>query len=334
MFPPLLNKGDKIAIISPASIIKPEYIDGAADFFRSQGFEPVIMPHAKGPADGSYASSDANRLTDLTDAFKDPEVRAILCARGGYGCNHLIGRIPPELFIDNPKWLLGFSDISALHAAIQTAVFRSADGQSVSSQESQCRILPSLHAPMAKHLSELPSDHYCTRALMDILTCGLPVSYEVPTHPLATPGKAEGTLVGGNLAVINGLADTPFDPLRVPGPKILFIEDISEQIYAVERMLIRLQLSGRLNEVTGIICGQFTEYRPDRNFPDMETMIARTFRAPYNLPRSESHPSGQSFQIPIALSFPAGHTDDNLPLPLGAHASLDVTKENTRIKFS
>lgn len=299
--PPNLRSGDRIAILSPASIVNPVYIDGAADFFRSEGFEPVVMPHAKGPASGTYAASDSNRLSDLFEAYADPSIRAILCARGGYGCNHLIDKIPCSLIADNPKWLLGFSDVTALHSlSLKAGVV-------------------SLHSPMAKHLSTLPHEHYCTREIMHVLTRGLPVNYEVRSHQLAVTGHAEGILVGGNLAVFNGLADTPFDPLSKQGPKILFIEDISEQIYAVERMLIRMRLSGRLEEVTGIICGQFTEYRSDRNFPDMETMLRQTLG---------------NLGIPLALDFPAGHIDDNLPLAIGAKTSLTVSPEKTALTLS
>lgn len=311
----LLSEGDRIAILSPASIVKPEYIDGAAEFLRSQGFDPVIMPHAKGPASGTYAASDSDRLEDLLAAYRDSSIRAILCARGGYGCNHLIDKIPPSLLTENPKWLIGFSDISALHSAVLTA-----PGRISSLPSDPCPMPVTLHSPMAKHLALLPPDHYCTVALIRILTEGLPMKYEVPSHPLATPGHAEGTLVGGNLAVINGLADTPYDPLRIPGPKILFIEDIAEQIYAVERMLIRMKLSGRLSEVTGIVCGHFTEYLPDHNYPDMESMIHHLL-------------SDTRCPMPVALSFPAGHTDDNLPLPLGARASLTVTPQITTLSF-
>ena len=292
--PSNLKPGDRIAIVSPASPVKPEFIDGAARFFLSEGFEPVVMPHAKGPASGSYAASDADRLDDLVRAYSDPAIKAILCARGGYGCNHLLPLIPDTIIADNPKWLIGFSDITALHAlSLRAGVV-------------------SLHSPMARHLAELPPNHYCSRALTGILSDGLPVEYNVAAHELSIPGEARGTLIGGNLAVFNGLADTPFDPLRIPGSKILLIEDISEQIYAVERMIIRLQLSGRLDEVTGIICGHFTEYRPDRNFKSMEQMIrARMDAAGWNRP--------------LAMRFPSGHTDDNLPLPLGATAKLSVT---------
>ena len=299
--PPLLKSGDRIAIVSPATIVNPDYIDGAARFLESEGFSPLVMPHAKGPASGSFAASDSDRLGDLTDAWSDPAVRAILCARGGYGCNHLVDKIPLSTVSGDPKWLIGFSDISVLHAlSLRAGVI-------------------SLHAPMAKHLTLLPPDHYCTRALMRILTEGLPVEYFAPPHPLNIYGEAEGILIGGNLAVINGLAAGPFDPMASEAPAILFIEDISEAIYAVERMLIRLRLAGQLDRVKGLVVGHFTEYRPDRNHPDMETMISRLLGdAPF----------------PVAFGFPAGHTDDNLPLALGSKAILTVTPDGTSLSMS
>lgn len=303
MTPQCLKPGDSVAIIAPASIVNPDYIDGAAQFFANHGFNPIVMPHAKGPADGSFAASLANRTNDIIEAYQNTDIKAILCARGGYGCNRLLQQIPLEVIAQNPKWLIGFSDISALHAlSLRAGVV-------------------SLHAPMAKHLTLLPDDHYCTHALMRILTEGLPIEYVAPNHPLNRCGEAQGILVGGNLAVINGLAATPFDPIAFD-PKdnglILFIEDISEAIYAVERMLVRLQLSGLLGNVKALLVGQFTEYKADRNHPDMETMIARLF---------------ENVDTPpvIAYGFPAGHTDDNLPLPLGAIASLSVTSDATTL---
>jgi len=297
--PKCLTPGDKVAILSPASVVNPDYIDGAATFLSSRGFVPVIMQHAKGPASGSYAADEPSRLADIISAWSDPEIRAILCARGGYGCNHLVDKIPIRLIASDPKWLIGFSDVSALHALCGHAG------------------IVSLHAPMAKHLAELPADHYCTEAMMRILTCGLPVQYLTPPHRLNTHGEAVGNLVGGNLAVISGLAATPFDPLSLPGRKVLFIEDIGEEIYEVERMLIRLRLSGALRNVAGIVVGSFTSYGKDRNHPDMETMIARLFGTPAD--------------FPIAFGFKAGHTDDNLPLPLGTHAHLSVTDDGAQL---
>lgn len=298
--PPTLKPGDTIAVISPASVVKPEFVDSAAEFFRWAGFNSVIMPHAKGPAAGSFAAPDDDRLSDIINAIADPAVKALFCARGGYGCVRLLDRIDPALISSHPKWLIGFSDISALHALWQLSG------------------IISLHAPMAKHLSYLPSDNYCTSALMRILTDGLPIEYIIPAHPFNRPGAASGRLVGGNLAVINALADTPFDPLAHSNEGIiLFIEDISEKIYAVERILFRLKLSGHLRRLKGLIIGRFTEYSPDRNHPDMETMINRFLKTIPGL------------DFPVAMGFPAGHTDDNLPLPLGAAVKLYVDSDST-----
>lgn len=303
IIPDTLKEGDVVAIVSPATIVKEDYIDGASEFLRSEGLTPRVMPHAKGPSCGSYAASDADRLADIESAFRDPDVKAILCARGGYGCNQLLEGLGADLLRDNPKWLIGFSDVSALHALSARAG------------------VVSLHAPMAKHLATLGPDQYCTRSLMRIITEGLPIEYIVPYHSLNRIGEAEGILIGGNLAVINGLADTPYDPFRIAeekgeGHPILFIEDISEAIYAVERMLVRLHLGGRLNTLGGLVVGSFTEYKPDRNHADMESMISDVL-------------TRYGYEFPVAFGFPAGHTDDNLPLALGAHARLSVTKDST-----
>lgn len=302
--PKTLSPGDRVAIIAPASPVNPDYIDGAARFLAAAGFIPEIMPHAKGPAHGSYAAPDDDRLSDIVSALQEPDISAILCARGGYGCNHLINRIPPEMIAADPKWLIGFSDISALHALWQHAG------------------VVSLHAPMAKHLSLLPPDHYCTAALMKLLKDGLPFEYDIPTDPRSRTGNATGRLTGGNLAVINGLAATPYDPLKsAETPLILFIEDIAEKIYAVERMLTRVILTGVMRHVKALIVGHFTEYTPDRNHADMESMIIDLLDR-YNL------------TMPVVFGFPAGHTDDNLPLPLGSEVRLSITPGNTLLSFS
>lgn len=301
--PPPLHPGDRIAIVSPATIVNPDYIDGAVTELQQQGYAPVVMPHAKGPAHGSYAASDEMRLEDLLDAWRNPEIKAIFCARGGYGCNHLIDKIPADLIADNPKWLIGFSDISALHAMQQAAG------------------VASLHAPMAKHLTELGRQDECAKMIFSILNGQEKIDYQFDSHPLNHTGEAKGTLVGGNLAVINGLADTRFDPMRNVDieDKILFIEDISEAIYAVERMLIRLRLGGKLQQLKALVCGQFTEYRPDRNYKDMESMIANVT---------------SSLDIPVALGVPVGHTDLNYPLPLGWKADLKVTPEQVCLNLA
>ena len=140
IFPRPLRKGDRIAIISPASAVKPEYVDGAARAIAARGFVPVVMPHAKGPADGSFAAGERSRIADFTAAWNDTGTKAVLCARGGYGCVGILPAVPGSMLRANAKWLVGFSDVSALHAMLRSAG------------------IASVHGPMAKHLTEEPAD--------------------------------------------------------------------------------------------------------------------------------------------------------------------------------
>lgn len=301
ILPEALHEGDKIAIIAPATVCKSEYIDGAADFLRREGFEPVLMPHVKGPADGTYASSLADRLADFRAAWSDSEVKCVLCARGGYGCNHLIPHLSPEFLRANPKWLIGFSDVSALHAMLLHAG------------------IASIHGPMAKHLATEP-EQYCTRAMMRILREGPVTEYFAAPDPRNTCGEAEGHLVGGNLAVLNGLAATPYDIFEIPEgeDRILFIEDIAEPIYKVERVLRRLAMAGQLQGLRALILGHFTEYNPDKNHSSVEEMTERLYR---EMP--------EAFPPVLAFGLPVGHTSDNVPLVESARVHLSVTREGT-----
>ena len=312
ILPPPLESGDAVALISPSSPVKEEYVAGAAAFFEKEGFRPIVMPHACGPASGSYAASDAERLADFTAAWSDPSVRAVLCSRGGYGAVHLLHQIPQSMLRSDPKWLIGFSDITALHALLSSAG------------------VASIHSPMAKHLTEKGADDPCTLSLMHILRGEGKMEYNVEGDPRNICGSAEGRLAGGNLAVLNGLGGTPFDFLRGAGEKgeeedndklIFFIEDISEAIYATERMLYRIWLSGGFRRVAGLVVGRFTDYRPDRNFSSMEDMISAFIR--------RVGISG----IPVAFGFPMGHVDMNLPLVEGARARLAVTRESVSLSF-
>lgn len=295
IIPPALKEGDTIAIISPASVVKPEYVTGARDFLLKKGFNVKVMPSALGPAQGSYASSQENRLYDLKKALHDNKVKSILCARGGYGCVHLLQYIRPDEIRNNPKWLIGFSDVSALHALWMKAG------------------VASIHSPMAKHLTLLPAD-VAIKSLLDIMTGATEIKYKVENHPFNSYGETYGKLAGGNLAVLNGLAGTPYDILKVNNDErvILFIEDVSEAIYAVERMLIRLHLAGVLRKISALIVGKFTEYKSDKNFHSMEAMIRSLL--------NKLEVKG----IPVVFDFPVGHTDNNLPLVEGVETRLKV----------
>lgn len=304
--PQPLKQGDKIALLSPASTVKEEYVFGAMAKFMERGYEPILMPHAIGHTEGSFAASKSDRLTDLIDALENPEIRAIFCTRGGYGCVHLLPNFSYGMIARNPKWLIGFSDVSAL-----LAMWYVSD-------------IASIHGPMAKHIATKPDDDPCTNALFNLLATGGRFDYLLPSNPLNRVGKANGVLRGGNMAVLNGLAATPYDILDIRGRDkdvILFFEDISEQIYAIERMLWRLNLSGTLMSVKGLIFGQFTEYNPDKNFNTMEEMVS------HRLDRMLIPPG-----VPVVFDFPVGHVDLNYPLTVGANVQLEVTEETVSLK--
>ncbi|MDE6228220.1 MAG: LD-carboxypeptidase, partial [Muribaculaceae bacterium] len=192
--PPLLSRGDTIALLSPASAIDPALLDGAAAAIAAAGYRPLIMSGAKGRC-GSFSASAVERLADLQEAVDNPAVKAIICGRGGYGAVHLLDR----LRLTRPVWLAGFSDISALHALWHINGFRS------------------IHSSMAKELTRsLCPGNEANLRLFEILRTGHMPPIQFDAHPLNRPGTARGTLRGGNLAVLDGLVGTPFDLLTLP----------------------------------------------------------------------------------------------------------------------
>lgn len=304
IFPSALAKGDTVGIISPASPVKKEYIEGLCASLGKAGYDAIVAHSAACAPNGSYAASLHDRLKDIIAMLSDSRIKAIFCSRGGYGAAQLLPYIPAAILRANPKWLIGFSDISALHS------FWLSQG------------VASVHGPMAKHFAELGNGDRCSAALLSILAGALP-RYSVEPHQYNNTGTAEGYLKGGNLAVLDGLASTPFDLLSCQSCKdsIIFIEDIAEPIYKIDRMLWRLYMSGTLSAAKGLIIGQFTEYNPDRNFNSMEEMI----RGRLTL---------WGLDIPVAFNFPCGHTDYNLPLVEGSYARLSVGDSNVSLKMS
>lgn len=306
--PPYLKPGDRIAIITPASTVKEEFIDGASAYLEEKGFEPVVMVGAKGPSDGSYSADLNIRLSDFLTAWEDDSIKAVICGRGGYGAVHLLPHIPGRLLAEHPKWLVGFSDISALHAL---SVYQG---------------VMSVHGPMCRHLKKGDDSG---ENLLDILCGNNPMEYSYARTdadlvlPLNHPGKSEGMLIGGNVAVLNGLAATPFDMFAraLNDNVILFIEDIAEPVYKIERILYRLYMQGVLQRLKGLIVGQFTEYKPSVDFVSVEEMIEK-FLETHNV---------RSF--PVAYGFPCGHIESNMPLIEGANVELRVGCKSIELKM-
>ncbi|WP_304758787.1 S66 peptidase family protein [Duncaniella muris] len=289
-----LRHGDRVAIVSPAGIIKPQVVYKSLPVLADCGWVPYVGKNTFGRF-GTFAGTDDERYADLEAALLDPDTRAIICSRGGYGAVHLLDRLDRLPLRDDPKWIVGYSDISALHALMTRHGIKS------------------VHAPMTKHISENRGRDTDSRRLFEILSGDTP-DLRAGGHPLNRPGEAEGLLVGGNLAVIAGLLSTPFDVIR-PG-RILFIEDIAEPIYKVERILYTLRLSGVLGQLAGLVVGRFTDYAPDRGSASMEEMISRIVA---------------DYSYPVAYGIPVGHVDHNVPLVCSSLVRLEVTRNSAVI---
>ncbi len=295
--PPYLCEGDKVVIVSPSGKIDQSFIIGARKRLESWGLNVTLAKHA-GSSSGRYAGTIKQRLTDLQAAMDDKEVKAIFCSRGGYGVVHLIDKLDFTLFAQHPKWLIGFSDITALHNLFQKRGFAS------------------LHAPMGRHLTVEAADDPCCGYLRDILFGKLPV-YSCEKHKLNHAGTARGILRGGNLAVFYGLRATPYD-LPAEGT-ILFIEDVSERPHAIERMIYNLKLGGVLERLSGLIIGQFTEFEEDLSLgKELYPALADVLK---------------EYDYPICLNLPVGHVTNNLPLIFGAEVELTVTKKSVDLSF-
>lgn len=297
IFPEFLKKGDKIAIVSPASAVNPEYIDGACRILEQWGYIVIPGKHCRGKS-GYFSGTLEERLNDFKEALYNPEIKAILCGRGGYGTIHLTEYFSTEDIRNNAKWIIGFSDISILHAIYN------------------CAGITSIHASMAKHLALWGENDTNNIILHNILEGKLP-TYKLPSHPFNRCGTTKGMIAGGNLAVLSGLIGTKYNLFKPE--TILFIEDIGEPIYKVERMLYNLKLSGVLPGLRGLIVGRFTGYKePDDNGETMYEMINRMVA---------------SFNFPVVYDFPLGHIDENVPIIEGANAILKVEKDSTFLSF-
>lgn len=297
IFPAPLTYGDKIAILAPSGSVKKQYVDGAAEALRRLGYEPVVYPTSY-MHHGQFSGTARQRFVDLRNALLDPEVKAILCARGGYGMVHNLDSLSALPLRENAKWVIGYSDISALHALLAS------------------QGIASIHASMARDVArglERPENE----RLFEILRDTFP-TYSFKPDRRNHPGKAEGKLIGGNLAVIQALLHTPFDVFQ-PG-SILFIEDVSEPIYKVERIMYQLKLAGILDSICGLILGQFTEYKPDENHHSMEEMLSEVLN--------------DYTDLPVVFNAPIGHVSFNIPLVVSSNASLSVSTDEVTLTLS
>jgi len=299
--PPPLRYGDTIAIVATARAISMEELRDGMALAESWGLK-VRLGAGIGSKHFQQAGTTEERTADLQAAINDPAVRAIWCARGGYGTVHLLERLDLSPLLKDPKWIIGFSDITVLHNAL-------------------ARIgVASLHAQMPFNIAG--KSEACKESLRKAL---FGEGYEVDvTGPAALVppriGQCEGLLIGGNLSILYALRGTPFD--IDPAGKILFLEDLDELRYHADRMIQNLKLGGWFRELSGLIVGGMSDMRdknPDDPFgKEVEQMIAEAV-APYD--------------YPVCYGFPAGHIEDNRALVMGVNAKLSVTANGTTLSF-
>ena len=291
--PPFLKLNDKVVIVSPAGKILPELVYKTVAILEGWGLKVQIAKNALKES-GSYSGFVEQRLIDLQTAMDDADVKLIFCSRGGYGAIHLIEQLNFDKIKKNPKWLIGFSDITALHTTFQ------AHG------------LMSIHGPMAKHFAD-EGEADLSVLYTKMAFSGKPLKYTIPVESsyLNREGTATGTVFGGNLSVFTSLLGSKY--LKVPRNGILFLEDIGEKPYKVDRMMYQLKIAGIFNKIKGLIIGQFTEFEEDNNmYASLHTSMLSIVK---------------EFTFPVCFDFPVGHTKTNLPMVMGGNATLTVGKE-------
>lgn len=282
-----------IRIVSPSGAIDGRYIDGAKQVLQKWGFNVSEGLHARDRY-GRFAGTQADRIADLQAAINDADIDIILCSRGGYGLAQIIDKIDLKPLCRHPKLICGFSDITVLHSALGKLD------------------LPSVHSIMAKHLTELPKDAEPKLQLQNILQ-GQKPTYEISSHRLNRQGMAQGNLRGGNLSVLYGLRGTPYD--FQPENTILFIEDIAEKPYHIDRMMQNLKLGGILQRISGLVVGQFSDC-------DEDPLMMRSIEEIISDAVSE-------YSYPVCFNFPAGHVAQNMPLIMNTEAELCVKNSVT-----
>jgi muramoyltetrapeptide carboxypeptidase len=294
--PPYLQKGDKIGIISPAGKVQKDQVLKASETLESWGLEVVLGKYVLGQY-FQYASYDDNRREDLQMMLDHKDIKAILCSRGGYGAIRILDNLDFSHFNNYPKWLIGFSDITLLHAHINHNL--------------NCC---SIHGPMTKTIADKENDS-CQK-LKSVLW-GDELSYSIDHNIYNRRGIGKGKLIGGNLAILTSLIGSQTD--YKPDGKILFIEEIGEYLYRIDRMMWSMKRAGKLERLEGLVVGQFTDTK-DNNSPFGQSV------------HEIIHEHVKDYNFPVCFNFPAGHDSLNYPLTLGKEYRLNITNQNAILK--
>ncbi len=296
--PAYLEKGDTVAIVAPAGVVVKEEMDKAKKLLESWGLK-VLYGENLFKEENQFAGSDSQRLKDFQNVLDDESVKAIFCARGGYGTIRIIDKIDWKNFIAKPKWVLGYSDITVIHAKIHNLG------------------IESIHSPMPINMARMDEKDPILTQIMEVLFYGQ-LNYANLYHHLNRNGFGRAKIFGGNLSILYSLLGTKYD-IDYKG-KFLFIEDVNEYFYKVDRILHSFRLAGKFDELEGILVGGFTDMKDDeRPFGKNAQEIIYDITADYN--------------FPVAFGLPIGHQKSNHPLILGAEIKLEIARQQAKIKF-
>jgi muramoyltetrapeptide carboxypeptidase len=298
MIPPYLKKGDTIGILCPAGFMPYEKAQTAIDVLQKWGYK-IKTGSTLGSQFNYFSGTDEQRLNDLQQMLDDESIKAIFCARGGYGLGRITDKLSFKKFKKYPKWIIGFSDVTLLHFHIY-AKYK----------------IASLHAPMAAAFNDGGHKNVSIQSLQRALS-GLKANYECAQHPFNKNGSATGRLIGGNLSLITHLIGTSSD-INTKN-KILFIEDTGEYIYNIDRMLYQLKRNGKLEKLAALVVGGFTEMK--------DTIIS------YGQSAEEViRDIVKEYDYPVCFNFPVSHDIQNYALKIGEKYELVVGKKSTILR--
>lgn len=297
--PPNLKKGDTIAITCPAGFMEAANIKTCVKTLQQWGFQVLIGKTVGSSSSNYFSGTDEERRDELQAMLDEPSIKAILCGRGGYGVTRIIEQLNFKAFQKNPKWIIGFSDITVLHAYLY----------------SKCKVA-SLHAPMANAFNKGGAKGPYVQSLHHALM-GKKNQYACKPYPKNRLGNATGILVGGNLALLAHLAGSSL--LYKTKEAILFIEDVGEYLYNIDRMMIQLKRAGVLKNLAGLVIGGFTDCKDTtRPFGKKVEEIIHEHIAEYN--------------YPVCFHFPVSHAKANVSLKVGMPVNMLVTAQKVVVK--
>jgi muramoyltetrapeptide carboxypeptidase len=291
--PSYLQAGDVIGIVCPAGAMPVEKVSECIRVLNEEWGFLTKVGNTIGKQFNYFSGTDEERLNDFQQMLDDDEVKAVLCARGGYGMTRIIDKIDFKKFKKNPKWIIGYSDITVLHLHLYANYY-----------------ISSIHAPMAGAFNDAGYINRFVQSLKAVLE-GKKIKYTIDPHEFNKKGEAIGELIGGNLTLLSHITGTDSDS-KTRG-RILFIEDVGEYLYNIDRMMYHLKRSGKLSKLAGLIVGGFTDMKDtERPFGQTAYEIIRDVVSEYS--------------YPVCFGFPVSHEKENYALKTGVGYKLKVTK--------